>query len=97
MKVLDKVKKLICNVLIIDEWIKNGEFGKAETVMVVGTKTQAVIVRLLFIGKAQKISYCTVLHGEYRHNVVKKWIIFDNRYRETLPRNDSGILWMPDT
>lgn len=96
MKVRDKVKETIYNLLIIDEWIKNGEFDKSETVTVVGTKAQAVIVNLLFKGKRQKINYCAKLPREYKYNTLQKWIVFDNKYRKILPKNDSSILWMPD-
>ncbi len=96
MQLSYKVKKLVFDIMIVNEWIKNGEFDNADMVIVAGTMTQAIMVNFLFKGKRQKIKYCRRLHGKYRYNCLRKWIVFNDSYKNILPWNDTSILWMPN-
>ena len=45
---LSGVKSLIFHYIIINEWIKNGEFDRTEKIITVGTRFQAMMVNILF-------------------------------------------------
>lgn len=95
---LTKVRKWLCDYIIIREWVENGEFDGADRIIVIGTKFQAVMIKMLFRGTGKRIFYCEKLKRKYVHgsNAGKiKWIIFDRGLKRKLPRNDCSILFMP--
>lgn len=90
-----KAKQLLYDFIIIKEWIENGEFIKADKIIVFGTRPQAVMVNYLFKGSHKKLYYITELNGQYSYRKHIKWIVFDNHFKKILPKNDSNILLMP--
>lgn len=46
MKILSKIKSEICNFIIIREWFENGEFNKAERIVVIGTRFQLSLIHI---------------------------------------------------
>lgn len=98
---ISKLKPLICSYIIIREWIENGEFARAERIIVIGTRFQAAMVKMLFKGTGKRIFYIEKLGGKYAHDSNTgragrtKWIVFGNRLKRKLPKNDCKILFMP--
>lgn len=90
---LSGVKSLIFHYIIINEWIKNGEFDRTEKIITVGTRFQAMMVNILFRRNNKRIYYCTKFAGKYIHHDRVKWIVFDGRLKKV--RNDSNILLVP--
>lgn len=95
MMQLSELRSIICNYIIIKEWIENGEFIETNKIVVVGTRFQAVMVKFLFRKCSKRIFYCTKLEKEYLYNNKTKWIIFNIALRKVLPENDHNILFMP--
>lgn len=94
--IIKKIKSEICNYIIVREWIENGEFSNADTIIVIGTKAQAVMVNVLFRGSGKKVYYMERLHGKCRYRKWVKWIIFDRSLKRKLPQDDLGILFIPE-
>lgn len=90
------LRKALCAHIIMREWVENGEFNKADTIMVIGTKLQAMMVRLLFFGKGKRICFCTGPQRRYVHDDRVKWIVLDSRSGRMLPGEDFNILRLPE-
>lgn len=94
-KIINDIKSEICNYIIVKEWMENREFANADTIIVIGTKFQAVMVNILFKGSNKKVYYLDGMHGEYRYKKRVKWIIFDRSLKRKLPQDDLNILFIP--
>ncbi len=90
---LTRIKPIVCNYIIIREWIENGEFDNTNNIIVVGTRFQSVMVNVLFKRRDKRIFYCTNIN--YKHYDKTKWIIFDKTVKKAFPQNDYSILHMP--
>lgn len=97
MKILSKIKSEICNFIIIREWFENGEFNKAERIVVIGTRFQSAVVNVLLKQSKKNIYYCTNLDRVNTRNCKTKWIVFDRELSKVLPQNDFNILILPKT
>lgn len=95
MELLSKTRAMAGDMIVIKEWIENGEFDKADRIIIIGTKLQAMMTALLFKKEPKKVYYCSKPNRPYVYNKKIKWIIFDNRLKSEWPRNDYNILWMP--
>ena len=92
---LSKVRQLLYDCIIVREWIENGEFIKADRIIVIGTSLQAAMIRYLFKGSGKKIYYITGLNRKYEYRRQVKWIVFNNSLKKVLPKNDCNILFIP--
>ena len=95
MTVLSGIKRIICEYIVVRDCIENGEFVNADTIVVIGSGMQAVLVNILFRGSDKKIYYATELTAEYHYRKQTKWIIFDRSIENRLPQNNFNILFMP--
>lgn len=92
---LPKVRQLLYALIILKEWIDNGEFTKADKILVIGTRLQAFMVNYLFYKKNKKVYYIVGLDMQCKCGEYVKWIVFDNKFKKVLSRDDYNILFIP--
>lgn len=95
VSVLEKVKAVICNYVIVREWIENGEFFNTDIIIVVGTKWQAVMANIAFRGSGEKVYYAIKSNEKYHYRERTKWIVFDRKFKNRLSKNNFDILFVP--
>ncbi len=91
----NKLKSVLYQTIIINEWISCGEFEKADRIVFVGNRFEAVVTNFLFRKSKKKVYYCIDFREKYKYDDKTKWIIFNNEKWNVKELNSYDILVVP--
>ena len=63
-----KLKSVLYQTIIINEWISCGEFEKADRIVFVGNRFEAVVTNFLFRKSKKKVYYCIDFREKYKYD-----------------------------
>ncbi len=83
--------------IVVKEWAEYDEFSNVEKVVIVGTKMQAMMVKLSLIQTPIHTYYCDKddFDKKYRNRKRIKWIIVDSQTGRRTEGNKKNILVFP--